>query len=145
MKEIMSVPILSFIGFNVHQISYLWPLHRVSLTTEVLVNVIAHLSECGKNRGLIRLLIILDWVIKYRVFVSPTAYFYDKVSVTDFLVQIAGHIFDQIAICLLDKIRWKKGHGDDSIGDVGEAEFFTSVGGEIYGPWDYFFLAMLNR
>jgi len=54
-------------------------------------------------------------------------------------VQIAGDIFDRIAICFLDEIGCRKGHGDDSVGDVGEVEFLPFVGGEVFGACDYFF------
>lgn len=111
------------------------PLNRGSLTAEVLVHVVGHLDESGEGGGLVvGPLVILDRVLENGVVVGPTADVYYQVAVVMGFVQVTGHVLDRVAICFLDEVGGRKGHGDDPVGYVSEVKLFTFVTSEMLRP-----------
>ena len=78
---------------------------------------------------MIRPFIIFDRVLKNCVIVGPTADVDNKVAVLVCLIEVTRYVLDRIAVCFFDKVRCRKGHGDNSVSDVGQVEFFTFVTG----------------
>lgn len=82
-------------------------------------------------------MVVLDPVPEDGVVIVATADVDDEVVVMVFFIEVAGDVLDIVPVGLLDEVGGGEGHGNDSIGDVGEVQLFTLVAGGSFGSGHY--------
>ena len=73
---------------------------------------------------------------EFAVVVRTTTHIDYQIFILVVLVEIVGDVIDRIPVCLFEEIGCGVGHGDDSIGDVGEVELLSIEGGLLLGAGD---------
>lgn len=87
---------------------------------------------------MVRPFVASNLVIESGVVIIPTAHIDYKKIIEMVFLEVGGYIFNVVAVGLFDEIWGWEGHGDDSIGDVGEIEVFALVSGCYFGSCNNF-------
>jgi len=78
-------------------------------------------------------LIALDLVHEGRVVIISAADVDDEIAVGMLFLEVPGDVLNVVAVGLLEQIGGGEGHGDDSVGDVGEIQVLAVVAGGYFG------------
>lgn len=79
-------------------------------------------------------LVVPDPVLEGGIVVVAAAHVDDEVVVWVRVFEVIGDVLYIVAIGFFQKARGGIGHGDDSVGDIGEVELLSLVGGGVFGP-----------